>query len=110
LEHANTLDGRVKAPSPVGAYPSGMAVSGALDLAGNVWEWTHSLYQSYPYRTNNGREDRFAPGQRTLRGGAWDDNLGGARVSCRGRDRPVAFGADIGVRVVVGPVLLSSAS
>ena len=27
-------------PSPVGSHPAGAAPCGALDLAGNVWEWT----------------------------------------------------------------------
>jgi len=110
LEHANTLEGQVMAPSPVGAFPSSTAACGALDLSGNVWEWTHSLYQGYPYRTNDGREDRFAAGQRTLRGGAWLYSRRGARVSFRFRSHPGDFSPDIGVRVVVGPVLLSSGS
>jgi len=43
VELANTLEGRVLALSPVGAYPTGAAACGALDMSGNVWEWTHSL-------------------------------------------------------------------
>ena len=109
-ERANTLDGRIMAPSPVGAFPAGMAACGALDMSGNVWEWTHSLYQGYPYRTDDGREDRFAAGRRTLRGGAWNNHHRDARVSYRNHDHPDDFSNGIGVRVVVGPVLLSSAS
>ncbi|MFV9504734.1 MAG: NACHT domain-containing protein [Oscillochloridaceae bacterium umkhey_bin13] len=30
----------LRAPAPVGIYPAGAAHCGALDLAGNVWEWT----------------------------------------------------------------------
>jgi formylglycine-generating enzyme required for sulfatase activity len=109
-ERANTLEGRVMAPSPVGAYPGGMAACGALDMSGNVWEWTHSLYHGYPYRTDDGREDRFAADRRSLRGGAWHSSRRLARVSSRSYPRPDNFNNDIGVRVVVGPVLLSSAS
>jgi formylglycine-generating enzyme required for sulfatase activity len=110
VERANTLEGRVLAPSPVGAYPAGAATCGALDLSGNVWEWTHSLYQGYPYRTDDGREDRFAAGRRTLRGGAWLLHHRVARVSSRGRPLPDPFNDLIGVRVVVAPVLRSSGS
>ncbi len=33
---------------PVGSYPRGASPYGALDLAGNVWEWTADWYRSYP--------------------------------------------------------------
>jgi formylglycine-generating enzyme required for sulfatase activity len=108
VERANTLEGRVLAPSPVGAYPGGMAACGALDMSGNVWEWTHSLYHGYPYQTDDGREDRFAAGRRTLRGGAWFHDRRYARVSARNFYHPDHFLNFIGVRVVVGPVFLPS--
>ena len=39
----------------VGNYPSGRSWVGALDMAGNVWEWTSSLYKDYPYVSDYGR-------------------------------------------------------
>ncbi len=35
--------------SPVGTYPAGASWVGALDMSGNVLEWTSSLYKDYPY-------------------------------------------------------------
>ncbi|HRE48282.1 MAG TPA: formylglycine-generating enzyme family protein [Aggregatilineales bacterium] len=56
-------------PAPVGSKPAGASWVGALDLAGNVWEWTSSLYRPYPYNPADGRESAEAEGERVHRGG-----------------------------------------
>lgn len=53
----------------VGRYPDGATPEGLLDMAGNVWQWTASLYRSYPYNPDDGREDPTATGERVTRGG-----------------------------------------
>ncbi len=104
-DKANTLEGRILGTTPVGAYPAGAAACGALDMSGNVWEWTHSLYQAYPYRSDDGREEPLAEGRRTLRGGAWSSGERNARVSARiGDYSPDSFDYIFGCRVVVAPV------
>ncbi len=69
---ANTIEGRVLKPSPVGAYAAsgGVGPFDAEDQSGNVWNWTSSLYKPYPYSTEN-REDAEAEGERAVRGGSW---------------------------------------
>jgi len=54
---------------PVGGRPAGATPEGVHDLAGNVAEWTSTLYRPYPYRADDGREDPDTPGERVTRGG-----------------------------------------
>ena len=60
---------RSNATAAVGERAAGATPEGVHDLAGNVAEWTSSLYRPYPYRSDDGREDATAPGERVTRGG-----------------------------------------
>lgn len=54
----------------VGSRPAGASWVGALDLAGNVWEWVSSAYARYPYDAADGRENLDdLTAQRVYRGG-----------------------------------------
>ena len=58
--------------TPVGRYsPKGDSPYGLVDMAGNAWEWTSSIYKPYPYDPEGGREDPEDPSDRVLRGGSW---------------------------------------
>ena len=84
----------------VGSYPPGQSPYGALDMAGNVWEWTSSQYQPYPYQADDGREELSGEASRVLRGGAF--NYYGYFVRCAYRyaNLPDFTNFNVGFRVV----------
>ncbi len=69
---------------PVTEPGAGATPDGILGLAGNTHEWTSSLYQTYPYRADDGREDPQATGERVTRGGAHDSAAPHLRAAWRG--------------------------
>ena len=81
---ANTGETRVGRTTPVGVFPTGDTPEGVSDMAGNVLEWTSSLWGewrdadtpaafAYPYVADDGREEPEAPVTvaRVARGGSW---------------------------------------
>jgi formylglycine-generating enzyme required for sulfatase activity len=78
---------------------------GAADMAGNVWEWCHSLYRLYPYKAKDGRESEADSGWRVVRGGFWSNHPGPARCASRDVNHPDSCDARNGFRVVVSPGL-----
>lgn len=103
----NVWETGIGAICAVGCFPLGSSPCGALDMAGNVWEWCHTLYRPYPYAAEDGREDSSAQGRRVLRGGSFDVSGGGARSAYRFHIVPDGFSDRLGFRVVVSPSAFS---
>ena len=89
LNPTYTVDDGYAGVAPVGSYPDGASPYGALDLAGNVAEWTEDWYaDSYPQGDQTitvvNPQGPATGEERVMRGGAWtsnDDNGGEKRLS-----------------------------
>ena len=98
-EHAN-FGGREGGTTPVGTYPKGAGPFGALDQAGNVWEWCEDVWDEAAYRNRDGQRDPVSIGENPavccLRGGSWYLDAGNLAAAFRNRfwasDRLRIFG------------------
>jgi len=89
--------------SPVGSFPQGASIYGALDMSGNVWEWVADWYSSTYYAT---APFENPPGpdsgeNRVIRGGSWVSSAKYLRASYRNWSDPYDASNDHGFRCVV---------
>jgi iron(II)-dependent oxidoreductase len=88
-ERAN-LDHLAFGCSPAGAYADGASDCGAVQMLGDVWEWTSSEFAAYPgfeaFPYPEYSEVFFGDGYKVLRGGAWATRRAVIRTSFRNWD------------------------
>ena len=106
-EMANYAAGDISQTSSVGCFRAAASVYGCEELSGNVWEWTRSLRQPYPYVVEDGREKlgRGPTDWTVLRGGSWASDESRQRCSARVDVGPGNVSGYLGFRVVVSPFL-----
>ena len=75
LARTNVEESKIGGTTPVAMYPDGVRVTEKgeeiWDLAGNVWEWTRTLYETKDWRAA------------WIRGGSWYNNYKVGCVSAR---------------------------
>jgi len=109
---ANLKEAGIGATSSVGCFPDGASTFGVQDLAGNVWEWTRSMWGEeeyrvhypYPYDPHDGRESRQPDrvnALRVLRGASYNNYQRYARCATRRSPFPELKSSARGFRVAI---------
>lgn len=90
--------------APAGAYGDAPAESGAVQMLGDVWEWTESDFGGYPgfapFPYPEYSEVFFGDGYKVLRGGSWATRREVIRTSFRNWDLPERSQIFSGIRCV----------
>ncbi|GBC62784.1 hypothetical protein DENIS_3761 [Desulfonema ishimotonii] len=97
-DSANYRETGIGTTNAIGCFSSGKSPFGCFDMAGNVWEWTRSLWGKkldtpdfiYPYEPNDGRENEVIKKDMSciLRGGSFFNLSGNLRCAARFRNFP----------------------
>ena len=86
----------------VGSYPDGASPYGAMDMAGNVWEWVADWFGSYSSGLVSNPQGPSTGTYRILRGGSWGGSEIGLRASNRYFNYP-GYAVIIGFRCATSP-------
>jgi iron(II)-dependent oxidoreductase len=88
--------------APAGAYADSCAECGAVQMLGDVWEWTSSDFTAYPgfaaFPYPEYSEVFFGDTYKVLRGGAWATRRDVIRTSFRNWDLPIRRQIFAGIR------------
>ncbi len=112
-KYANTKEYELNKTVAVDEFPEAKSPYDVINMAGNVYEWTSSLWGStmqkpkycYPYIPNDKREALNAPSDtlRIIRGGSFSRQKRYARCACRDKLLPKSHRLDVGFRLALTP-------
>ena len=80
--------------------PARQSPWGLFDMIGGAWEWTSTLYSTYPYpyQQSDGRENPDTAGARVVRGGYWMSSPSFLRAANRHFENPELTRDILGIR------------
>lgn len=103
--YANTSEAGLSRTTAAGMYPQGRSVCGALDMAGNLYDWCQNDREDYKIVNGYANEET-----KVLRGGSFNYYQIVAAASSRYDNAPDLRLNSYGFRVVVGSLLAPLAS
>jgi serine/threonine-protein kinase len=94
------MNDRFAYTAPVDTFLAGASPYGALNMAGNVWEWVEDSYLGYP---GNSYElpETFGEYFKVVRGGSWDNAAQHLRATFRQNNEPHMRSDGTGFRCAV---------
>ncbi|MEI8164845.1 MAG: SUMF1/EgtB/PvdO family nonheme iron enzyme [Chloroflexales bacterium] len=110
---SNSGEAGLQKTTPVGQYPTGASPYGALDMAGNVWEWGATKWgKPYPYQIEDEWQTAYleADVNRVLRGGSYYSDQKSVRGAYRSYNGARNRNGNVGLRVASHSLRIDSGS
>ncbi len=90
-----------QATTRVGSFDCAECAFRLADMSGNVWEWTRSPYQPYPFDPSDDRQNLDSDALWVMRGGSFADTEQNVRAAIRGGGDPGVRRPFMGFRLVI---------
>jgi formylglycine-generating enzyme required for sulfatase activity len=100
---ATEYDDGYEMAAPVGSFENGASWCGALDMAGNVWEWVNDWYDNYSSAAQANPVGPDTGKHKVVRGGGWNNDQNAVRSANRDLYTPEVRHDLVGFRCVAAP-------